>query len=58
MVTSDVMGCGVKILMTSCRAKKNGSANGKFVQRRDYELAVERYHEPHLKSLQYDMHRY
>ena len=29
--------------------------NGKFVQQQDWELAVENYHEPLLKSLQYDM---
>jgi len=45
------------ILMTSYRAR-NGSVNGKFVQRRGCELVVERYHKPHLESLQYDMHRY
>ena len=33
-----------------CRAK-NGSVNGKFIQRRGCELAAERYHEAHLKSL-------
>jgi len=32
--------------------------NGKFVQRQGCELGVEHYHEPHLKSLQYDMHCY
>ena len=49
-----------RILMTSRRAKKkkNGSVNGKFIQRRGCELAAERYDEPHLKSLQYDIHRY
>ena len=36
----------------------NGSVNGEFVERRNYELAVARYHKPYLKSLQYDMHRY
>ena len=46
-----------RILMTSRRAK-NGSVNGKFIQRRGYELAAERYDEQHLKSLQYDIHRY
>ena len=54
---SDVMGCGISILMTSRRAK-TGSVNGKFIQRRGYELAAERYHEPHLKLLQDDIHRY
>ena len=34
---------------------KNGSVNGNFVQQQDWDLAVEHYHEPHLKSLQYDM---
>ena len=34
------------------------TVNGKFIQRRDCELAAERYVEPHLKSLQYDIHRY
>ena len=43
---------------TSRRAKKNGSVNGKFIQRRSCELAAKRYDEPHLKSLQYDIHRY
>ena len=37
---------------------KNGSVNGKFIQRRGCELAAEHYDEPHLKSLQYDIHRY
>ena len=46
-----------RILMTSRRVK-NGSVNGKFIQRRGCELAAERYDEPHLKSLQYDIHRY
>ena len=32
--------------------------NCKFIQRRGCELAAERYHEPHLNSLQYDIHRY
>ena len=48
------MACGVNILMTSCRVR-NGSVNGKVVQRQDCELAVERHYEPHLKSLQSDM---
>ena len=43
--------------MTSCRAK-NEYVNGKFIQQRGSELAAEHYHEPHLKSLQYDIHRY
>jgi len=47
----------ITLRMTSCGAR-NGSVNGTFVQRRVCELAVERYHEPLLKSLQYDMHRY
>ena len=54
-VTSRV---GVGILMTSRRAKKKGSVNGKFIQRQGCELAAEHYDEPHLKSLQYDIHRY
>ena len=29
-----------------------------FIQRRGCELAAECYHERHLKSLQYDIHRY
>ena len=37
---------------------KNGSVNGKFIQRRGPELAAERYDDPHLKSLQYDIHHY
>ena len=45
------------ILMMSRRAK-NGSVNGKFIQRQGSELAAERYNEPHLKSLQYDIHCY
>ena len=59
MVTSsgDITGLGVGILMTSRRAK-NGSVNGKFIQQRGCELAAERYGEPHLKSLQYDIDRY
>ena len=40
------------------RRAKNGSVNGKFIQLRRCELAAERYDEPHLKSLQYDIHRY
>ena len=37
---------------------KNGFVNGKFVQRRYCELAVERYHGLHLELLQYDMYCY
>ena len=29
--------------------------NGKFIQQRGCELAAEYFHEPHLKSLQYDI---
>ena len=54
---SGITGCGVSILITLRRAK-NGSVNGKFIQRRGCELAAEHYHEPQLKSLQYDIHRY
>ena len=43
---------------TNSDEAKNGSVNGKFIQRRGCELAAERYHEPHLKLLQYDIHRY
>ena len=32
--------------------------NGKFIQQRGCELAAERCHELHLKSLQYDIHLY
>ena len=46
---------GVSILMTSRRAK-DGSVNGKFIQRQGSELAAERYNDLHLKSLQYDIH--
>ena len=59
MVTSasDDTDCGVSIRITQCRAK-NGFVNGKFIQQQGSELAAERYHELHLKSLQYDIHRY
>ena len=40
------------------KGKKKMAVNGKFIQRRGCELAAERYDEPHLKSLQYDIHRY
>ena len=43
--------------MTTCRAR-SGSVNSKFVKRQDCELVVECYHELHLKSLQYEKHRY
>ena len=32
--------------------------NGKFIQQPGCELAAERYHELHLKLLQYDIHPY
>ena len=34
------------------------TVNGKLIQQRGCELAAECYDEPHLKSLQYDIHRY
>ena len=54
---SNITGCGASILMMQYRAK-NDPVNGKFIQQQGCELAAERYHEPHPKSLQYDKHRY
>ena len=48
---SDVTGCGVSIMMTYVGQEMA------LLQRQGCELAVERYHEPHLNSLQYDIHR-